>query len=593
MARIREDVAKKKQERRTKDQTVVKSYISGLIVNQDNKVKIINAINNRVIAYSKRQVIASIGLNYIIKELFHGIPLENMKDVVLPDILNTTFVRQLLLGTKNAQMPILEIEQFYQRHPYLLQRIEEQTNYEGVRNVYSAAAIKFSTNIWNHLWTNLKKRMYRFLEEYVEKDSQSAVLYHLMNWNMTTEQNQKMQCLNAETSRLIKIQKDILGTSNIDTKWCKDKDNFNKLLRYSVFVSKVISNKQFDIVPISKTKKHYIAIDTTTLYGILKELKLFDGNFETFDSLREEQWKTFIDFEKLKGKHCKFTYTIETDGTSLCVHYERPKRSKDTTKGTNMDYSSMECWGCDPGRTNILFLVKKNQDGSQDTLRLSRKQYYKESGISRAIKNTNKWQSVEELKETNLSSFSSKGCGLKEFNLFVRNYLDSWTVLWKEYGSEKWSIQKMKLYGGKKRVFANFFNKMSQKSNKQIVVGYGSAKFNPTAKNELAVPTSRAYKECSYRFKTILVDEFRTSKIYHEDERTILQMVKRKDKNKVIRGLLWYSSTIESKNKFVNRDLNAALNILSCLVKAKRPEMLSRKKENTKIFQEVGKVILC
>lgn len=593
MARIREDVAKKKQERRTKDQTVVKCFLSSLIVNQENKQQIIKAINDRVIAYSKRQVIASIGLNYIIKELFHDIPLDEIKNVPLPDILNITFVRQLLLGTENAQSPIVEIQQLYQKHPELLQKIQKQTNFEGVRNVYSSAAIKFSTNVWNHLWTNIKKRMYKFLEEYVDKESRSAVLFHLMNWDMTPEQINKVQCLDSETSHLVKIQKDILGTSNIDTKWCKDKNNVNKLLRYSVFVSKVVSNKQFNIIPISKTKKHYITIDTSTLYGIMKELELFEGNFHAFDSLRDEQWKSVINFEKLQGKYCKFTHTIETDGTAVCVHFERPKKTKDTSKVSKIDYSNTDYWGCDPGRTNILYLVKENHDGSQKTLKLSRRQYYKESGISKAIKNSNKWQNLEDLKAADLSSYSSKGCDLKTFNLFVVNYLEHWTILWKEYSSDKWSIQKMKLYGGKKRVFARFFNKMSQHTNKKIVVGYGSAKFNPTAKNEIAVPTSRAYKECSYRFKTVPVDEFRTSKVYHEDGSTILQLVKRKDNNKVIRGLLWYSSTIESKNKFVNRDLNAALNILNCLVKPKRPEMLTRKKGNTKIVQEVGKIVFC
>jgi predicted transglutaminase-like cysteine proteinase len=149
----------------------------------------------------------------------------------------------------------------------------------------------------------------------------------------------------------------------------------------------------------------------------------------------------------------------------------------------------------------------------------------------------------------------------------------------------------MKLYRGKKRVFSKFFNKMETKNN--IVVGYGSAKFCSTAKNEVSVPTSRAYKECSYRFHTIPIDEFRTSKIYHGDSSTILETVKREDTNRVIRCLLWYSSTIGSVNKFVNRDLNAAINILNCLVNKKRPKMLCRSKEKTKIVQKVGKLILC
>jgi hypothetical protein len=597
MARIREDVAKKKQQRKQNDHRVVKSYLSSIIINHENnkdiKCKIIEAINNRVLAYSKRQVIASIALNYLIKELFDNVALDDIKDVTIPDILNITFGRQLLLGTGNANLPFVEIQELYQRHPYLLQKINEQTNYEGVRNVYSAGATKFLTNVHNHLWTNFKKRMYMFINEHVDKDSRSAVLYHLMNWEMDSDKTQKLQSLDVQLLLLIKIQKDILGNSNIDEKWCKNKSNFNNLLRYSVFVSRVVPEKQFNIVPISKTKKHYITIDTSTLYGILTELKLFGGNSTTFESLRDEHWKSIINFKKLQGKDFNFTHTIDTDGTAISVHFERPKKNKEKSTMVTINHSTTDYWGCDPGRTNILYLVKKNEDGNHETLKLSRKQYYKESGIVKAIRHSNKWQNIKELQDANLSSFSSKGCDLKTFNMFVRNYLEHWTSLWKEYSSEKWSIQKMRLYGGKKRVFANFFNKMSKNTTKDIVVGYGSAKFNPTGKNEVAVPTSRAFKECSNRFKTIPIDEFRTSKIYYEDEATILQTVIQEDKNRVIRGLLWYSSTIESENKFVNRDLNAAINILNCLVKSKRAKMLSRNKENTKIIQRVGKTILC
>lgn len=590
MARIREDVAKKKKERRLKDQTVVKCYLSSLIVQQDNKNKIIDAINNRVIAYSKRQVIASLGLNYIIKELFHDVLLEDIHTIELPDILDITFIRQLLLGTDNAHVPIHEVQRMYQRHPYLLQKIQEQQDFLGVRNVYSAASTKFSTNVWNHVWMNFKKRIYRFIDEYIVEENKHAVLYYLMNWKMTPEDITKVQSLTHEVSRLLKIQKDILGTSSIDTSWCKDKKNFNKMLRHSVFVSKVITMKHYNIIPISRTKKHYITIDTSTLYGIVKELELFQGNYTTFESLKEEHWKSFLNFKKLQGRNCTFTYTIETDGTAVCVHFERPKRDKNITSNFQKEDSNTEYWGCDPGRTNIMFLVKKNEDGTFKTLRLSRRQYYKESGITKANEESQKWQQEANIEDADLSSYSSKGFYLLGFNLFVRNYLTHWNLLWKEYTSAKWSIQRMKLYGGKKRVFSNFFNKVKS-PNKKTVIGYGSASFNTTAKNEVAVPTSRAYKECCYRFKTVPVDEFRTTKIYHEDG-TVLQKVKLEDTDKTVRGLLWYSSTIESKNKFVNRDLNAAINILNCLVQPKRPKMLCRSVKNTKIVQKVGKTIL-
>ena len=123
----------------------------------------------------------------------------------------------------------------------------------------------------------------------------------------------------------------------------------------------------------------------------------------------------------------------------------------------------------------------------------------------------------------------------------------------------------MRLYGGKKRVMANFLNKLEGKDKTvETVLAYGASKFAPGGKGEVSVPTSRAYKECSYRFKTIPVDEFRTSKIYYKDD-TILEPVGKKSaegKTVTVRGLFWCCST--KYNEFVNRDLNGAINIRRC-----------------------------
>jgi transposase len=69
-------------------------------------------------------------------------------------------------------------------------------------------------------------------------------------------------------------------------------------------------------------------------------------------------------------------------------------------------------------------------------------------------------------------------------------------------------------------------------------------------------------------YQTNLVDEFRTSKLYHKDH-SLLNLVSKRSsldineaKSQSLRGLLWYCSTNKSSN-FVNRDLNAAINILN------------------------------
>ena len=103
------------------------------------------------------------------------------------------------------------------------------------------------------------------------------------------------------------------------------------------------------------------------------------------------------------------------------------------------------------------------------------------------------------------------------------------------------------------------------------------------------------FKELTYRTKHIdLVCEFRTTKINYKDY-TELDKVKRKNyktgKLEDVRGLLW-CSTIEKVNKFVDRDVNAAINILSCgfILDEARPEILTRRSQ-VQMRNETGKII--
>lgn len=71
-----------------------------------------------------------------------------------------------------------------------------------------------------------------------------------------------------------------------------------------------------------------------------------------------------------------------------------------------------------------------------------------------------------------------------------------------EYLKTRWARQRFRTYGGKKKVLSKFFNKIEndQPKGKITTIAYGSAKFAPGGKGEIAVPTSSVYKQCCYRF---------------------------------------------------------------------------------------------
>lgn len=74
----------------------------------------------------------------------------------------------------------------------------------------------------------------------------------------------------------------------------------------------------------------------------------------------------------------------------------------------------------------------------------------------------------------------------------------------------------------------------------------------------------------------------------------LLQLVKVRGEQNALRGLLWCSSTIDKESKqgaFVNRDVNAALNIYKIAKEVSRPEILDRSKATKRLpKQQLGKV---
>jgi len=52
-----------------------------------------------------------------------------------------------------------------------------------------------------------------------------------------------------------------------------------------------------------------------------------------------------------------------------------------------------------------------------------------------------------------------------------------------------------------------------------MVVAHGAAKFAPGGREEVTMPASQAFKVCTQRFKTMPVDEFRTTMVHAGDAR--------------------------------------------------------------------------
>ena len=249
----------------------------------------------------------------------------------------------------------------------------------------------------------------------------------------------------------------------------------------------------------------------------------------------------------------------------------------------------------DPGRSNIYCFAIKKDDGETKTWKLRRSHYYSASGILAARKQTKTWERTVQAELTALSEVSTKGTSVAGHEQFLSCNLAVFDALFQEYMKPRWARQRLRLYGGKRRAITKFLNLVAEDAKqegggKPVAVAYGAAKFAPGAKGEVSVPTTRAYRCCAERFETVLIDEFRTTQMCASTGDRLRAVESRKT-GTAVRGLLWYDSTIAT-SRFVDRDLNAALNIRRCAVLPRRPRELCRIKGQAPLGRmQVGKTI--
>jgi hypothetical protein len=440
----------------------------------------------------------------------------------------------------------------------------------------------------------IKHILKQYQKENSWSDEQRIFTYFkISGWKVTRKHSFADAEQTNELISIVQMHRKILGLNNdesITDKWLKSKNNQLNMIKYFVYINRERKERDLklvNIVPISSIKSHFITIDTYGFFGLLKSLEIYSGNEEDFRVFAKDQWESIFNVKKLQGKNKTFTGTIDTDGVVICTHFLREKNVSDLFSNNDIEIKKSDrVIGIDPGRQNIFFGAEQIND-TVKTYKLTRQQYYQESGIYKAGKQTEIW--LKNLKNPlkEMSEVSTKGESLLDYRMYIQMYLKHKDVLWKELTKERWSRQRMRLYGGKKKSFSKFFNKIKDADeNKRIIIAYGSAKFAPGGKNEISVPTCSAFKECRYRFPTLVIDEFRTTAVHFEDD-SILQKVCKKGTNIPVRGLLWCGSTI--KSKFVNRDKNAALNILRCANIANRPLALNRTPNLPRLVNTIGK----
>jgi hypothetical protein len=179
----RPDRVEKLKKRQTTQTTTVKSALQRYIhCSKEQVLKIKTAIDARVEAYSKQIVSGSIALAGIVKERFavEADPLA----VDVNDIFDQTFIRQLLVGTEDANKPVRDIRIHNNHYPALRATPDR---YLGDRNIYSAATRKYVTNLKNALRFTIDARIRTFCTRFsnafgLSKSERIYMLYSINGW---------------------------------------------------------------------------------------------------------------------------------------------------------------------------------------------------------------------------------------------------------------------------------------------------------------------------------------------------------------------------------------------------------------------------
>jgi hypothetical protein len=323
------------QERPHYNELVVKVCLFGQIKVLCKK-KLRKSIRNRVEPSSMTIIKVSSGLMDLAKEMYREVTY--METVELPDeFFDKTFNRHLMLGTAEARRENERVHVLHEKHLFYS---FDGTRYTGDADIYMYGAMKYLTNLKNHLTMNLERFMIRAVFALYTGISRKGIWAIINGITDDRRHEDEVEFVEKKASNettngasviraAIQEHRAVMGLSNPPDKISelkKDKERYYRLiLRYFVFLDRelerkaemklseetneewerrkaVLMGKRFNVVPMSNIKSHFVTIDSRILHGIMKEISPeFDVSREDFiGENRETYWKSIFDFKRLR-----------------------------------------------------------------------------------------------------------------------------------------------------------------------------------------------------------------------------------------------------------------------------------------------------
>ena len=455
---------------------------------------------------------------------------------------------------------------------------------KGQTQIVKFACQQYMTNFHNSLWMNFNSRLNRLIINEIadDKNDFDAKLLHTIRARIRNREVRTPVELSIEQEAFVKFVREELLELEPDEvmwdDWAKAKvekgssADIERIIKFHAHVRAGLRefDKTFSLAPVHDVARRCVRIDKKMLFELMKRAELFDGNEKEFNEKADDHFASVFKWRRQPG--LEFTNLVDTDGVSVIFHFKREKREIPVAKAPKKK-SKVEPErnpsdvGVDTGLVNQVFAVRENADGTLNRWVLRKSEYYASAGLTQATHKGKVWCREIAAEHETFKAVTAKSKSLEELRSYLAVVAAGYDRLWEVKLKKKWARSKLRVYGGKNRVMDRFFSGMARDVGPDATVFWGDASVNPSMKGTKSAPTTRQLVRARLHLKRItLVDEFRTSKVCHCCDEQIHAVRRRvvdedgKKRTREVRGLRWCSTS----RKFLDRDLNAAVNMLRC-----------------------------
>jgi hypothetical protein len=222
--------------------------------------------------------------------------------------------------------------------------------------------------------------------------------------------------------------------------------------------------------------------------------------------------------------------------------------------------------GLDPGKGVLAMLVDKKGKTVKYTSSQRRYESFQKNAkyVRDRLKTINKLQETEKV----LADYDTRTMNVEKFKDFIRVKMVVMNKVKKHYDQIIYRKLRLRTFVEGKKSVDKFLKRIEDAYGPNPLIGYGNWSRSSQMKFQAPTMGRGLRRQIHQRFETLTIDEFGSSKYCHKCEKELKNLEKR-DGKKVHRCLVCEGCQCSESDKgvfrYVQRDINGALNILKCL----------------------------